>query len=68
MKTMRCINQEKSRLVDTGGYFNIYVGLRIRGQNQVSRNWVRVWIRDHNQMMILRESHIEDKYGVELSS
>ena len=68
MKIMRCINQEKSRFVDIGGYFNVYVGLRIMGQNQVSRNWVRVWIRAHNQMMILRVSHTEDKYGVELSS
>ena len=42
MKIMRCINQEKSRFVDIGGYFNVYVGLRIRGQNQVSRNWVCV--------------------------
>ena len=24
------------------------VGLRIRGQNKVSRNWVRVWIQAYN--------------------
>ena len=33
------------REVQDGGWG---VGLRIRGQNKVSRNWVRVWIQAYN--------------------